>query len=109
MKIKGVDHLSLADIEAELAGGARFICYPYCISLLLVTFRAHSSIVFLRPSQRGFVQGVPFTLLTLLLGWWGLPWGPIYSISAIFTNLAGGHDMTPTMRVALREMTASAE
>lgn len=28
--------------------------------------------------------------ITWVLGWWGIPWGPIYSIHAIFTNLFGG-------------------
>lgn len=27
---------------------------------------------------------------TWILGWWGLPWGPIYSIQALFKNLMGG-------------------
>jgi hypothetical protein len=28
--------------------------------------------------------------ITWILGWWGLPWGPIYSIQALFRNLMGG-------------------
>lgn len=30
------------------------------------------------------------TAVTWALGWWGFPWGPIYSIQAIFANLLGG-------------------
>lgn len=30
------------------------------------------------------------TAITWLLGWWGFPWGPIYSLQAIFTNMFGG-------------------
>lgn len=30
------------------------------------------------------------TAITWLLGWWGIPWGPIYSLQAIFTNMLGG-------------------
>lgn len=30
------------------------------------------------------------TAITWLLGWWGIPWGFIYSIHAIFINLLGG-------------------
>jgi DnaJ-like protein len=30
------------------------------------------------------------TAVTWLLGWWGLPWGPIYSVHAIITNMLGG-------------------
>jgi hypothetical protein len=28
--------------------------------------------------------------ITWLFGWWGIPWGPIYSLQAIFTNMFGG-------------------
>jgi DnaJ domain len=30
------------------------------------------------------------TGITWLLGWWGIPWGPIYSLHAILSNLVGG-------------------
>ncbi len=30
------------------------------------------------------------TLVTLLLGWWSLPWGPIHTIAAVVCNLRGG-------------------
>lgn len=32
--------------------------------------------------------------VTWILGWWGFPWGPIYSIHAIFTNMVGGKQPT---------------
>ena len=28
--------------------------------------------------------------ITWIFGWWGFPWGPIYSLHAIFTNMFGG-------------------
>ena len=28
--------------------------------------------------------------ITWVLGWWGIPWGPIYSIQAIYNNMVGG-------------------
>ncbi|MGY4379752.1 J domain-containing protein [Bradyrhizobium barranii] len=30
------------------------------------------------------------SVVTWLLGWWGVPWGPIYSVHAIITNMLGG-------------------
>lgn len=30
------------------------------------------------------------TAVTWILGWWGFPWGLIYSLQAIFTNMFGG-------------------
>jgi len=34
----------------------------------------------------GELQSLPFTLLSLLLGWWGNPWGPIYTIQSLWVN-----------------------
>jgi hypothetical protein len=28
--------------------------------------------------------------ITWILGWWGIPWGPIYSVHAILSNIVGG-------------------
>jgi len=33
-------------------------------------------------------------MTTLLAGWWGIPWGPIFSIAALTRNAQGGHDVT---------------
>ena len=33
-------------------------------------------------------------LLLAAVGWWGIPWGPIYSIQSLYTNITGGHDVT---------------
>jgi hypothetical protein len=28
------------------------------------------------------------------MGWWGFPWGPIYTIGTFITNFGGGKDVT---------------
>jgi hypothetical protein len=35
--------------------------------------------------------GLKYTVISVLLGWWGIPWGPIYTLQAIGRNSAGGH------------------
>jgi hypothetical protein len=40
------------------------------------------------------VKGLGWTALTVLLGWWGIPWGPIRTIQCLITNLSGGKDIT---------------
>ena len=29
-------------------------------------------------------------MLTAVVGWWGFPWGPVFSVQSIFRNLKGG-------------------
>ncbi len=43
-------------------------------------------------------------LITLLLGWWAIPWGPLSTIATLTSNLRGGTRRTATdIVVALRE------
>jgi hypothetical protein len=86
--------MSLDELEAELRAGARFVFFEYCISLIFVTLRRPSAVFLLRHSERGLARGLPYTALSILLGWWGLPWGLIYTPLAVFTNLSGGRDVT---------------
>jgi hypothetical protein len=78
--------------------GGRMVVYEFCISLVFITLRRHSSIIHLRPGEHGIVKGLPYCLLSLLFGWWGLPWGVIYTPLTIFTNLRGGFDVTSRFR-----------
>lgn len=101
MKIIGVEGIAVADLEQELQRGARFVIYQYCISIVVMTFKRGTDIYFVRADQNRVVRGLPWTLLSLLLGWWGIPWGPIYTIQALYLNLGGGRDVTDQVRVAM--------
>lgn len=94
-KIVGLEEIqSGSHLQMELQKGGKFVMYQYCISLLVITFRRSSNIYFLRSEDNAIVRGLPFTLLSLVLGWWGIPWGPIYTITSIWTNFKGGKDVT---------------
>lgn len=94
MKIKGADGFTPELIRDEVARGGRMVIYVYCVSLLVMTIKRPTSIHFVRAGQSTGVRGLPFTLVTLLFGWWGFPWGPIYSIECLYKNLRGGLDVT---------------
>ena len=64
--------------------------FQYCISVLILTFRRSSEFHFLRQGENAVVKGLPFSLLSLVAGWWGIPWGPIYTVQSIYNNRAGG-------------------
>jgi hypothetical protein len=95
MKILGLEGINDPQtLRAEVARGGRFVLYTYCISLLLISFKRASSIYFIRPGQSAVVRGLPFTLTSFFLGWWGFPWGLVYTIEALVKNLGGGTDVT---------------
>ena len=92
--LKNVEGLTVADLNREVERGGKFVVFQYCFSILIMTFKRSSDIYFIRPGESTIKYRVGFTLVTLLFGWWGIPWGPIYTISSVFTNLRGGKDLT---------------
>lgn len=94
MPVRGMDGLTTEQVNFEVQRGGKFVVYYYCVSLLVVTFRRCSDVYFIREGENAVVKGLPWTLLTLVLGWWGIPWGPIHSVSSLVVNFKGGKDVT---------------
>jgi hypothetical protein len=102
MHIRGIDRLTPAELERELCAGGRFVFFEYCISLIAVTLRRPTDVYFLRADQYAIPRALPYIIVSLLLGWWGLPWGLIYTPLTLFTNLSGGRDVTHQVWAQLR-------
>jgi hypothetical protein len=107
MKIVGLDGLSHAEIDLELQRGARFVIYQYCVSVLIMSFKRPSDIYFIRSGQSAAVKGLIFTLLSILVGWWGIPWGPIWTVQSIWINAHGGRDVTREVLASLGTASAA--
>jgi hypothetical protein len=106
-KVIGLEEIQTGGhLQMELQKGGKFVMYQYCISLLVITFRRSSDIYFIRSEDNAIVKGLPFTLLSLVLGWWGIPWGPVYTIASVWTNFKGGKDVTQEV---LASMAASSQ
>jgi len=86
MKIKNIDGLSAADLQDEVNKGGRFVYFPFTISLIVVNL--------MRKEKGLILKAIPFTLISLLLGWWGIPFGPKYTLESIRTNMTGGKNVT---------------
>lgn len=93
-QIVGLEGLSDAEINRELQNGARFVIYRYCISIVVLSFMRPSAIHFVRCNESRFAKGVPYTMLSLVLGWWGIPFGLIYTVWSVASNCSGGVDVT---------------
>ena len=100
-RIIGVDGLTLQAVRQEVDAGARFVVFKYCISIVLVTLRQSSEIYFIRIDEKTISKSYSYILISLFLGWWGIPWGPIYTIGALATNLSGGKDVTAEVMSSL--------
>lgn len=102
VKIHGIDGMTVEEIRKEVEGGARLVQYIYVISIFVMTFKRGSDIYFIRAGRSPVFPGLPCTFLTLFFGWWGFPWGPLYSLEALFKNLSGGIDLTHDWMLSTR-------
>jgi hypothetical protein len=94
MKIKNIDGLSADNLQQEVNRGGKFIYYAFTISLIIVTFKRTSGVYLVRAGENAITKGLPYTLLSMLLGWWGIPWGPKHTAESILVNLRGGKNVT---------------
>jgi hypothetical protein len=104
---QGADQAQMEALLAqEIAAGARLVVYEYVVSVVILTFRRSSGVKFVRAGESRLFRGLPYVLLTLCLGWWGIPWGPLFSVGALVTDLRGGKDVTPARFDAVRQPAA---
>lgn len=82
------------ELEKALLDGARCVVYEYCISIIILSLKKSSRIYLIPLGQRGVTKGIGYSLISILLGWWGYPWGPIYTIGSLITNFRGGKDVS---------------
>ena len=101
MKIQGAEGMSSDQLRFELQRGARIVCYSYCVSIVVMSFRRSSSAYFIPAGESAVSKGLPWTLLTLVMGWWGIPWGPIFTIQSLVANFQGGKDLTKDISDAM--------
>jgi len=63
--------------------------FQFCTSFVTLTFRQRTGYL-VGASVDVLLANLVATLWSLLLGWWGLPWGPVYTIQTLVLNLRGG-------------------
>jgi hypothetical protein len=86
----------------DLQTGSQFVIYQYAVSVIVASFLRHSGVRVVPPGESCVVAGLPFTLLSLLAGWWGIPSGPAFTVKAIMRNSRGGTDVSDAIVSVLR-------
>jgi hypothetical protein len=94
MEIKGLGNITPQQLSQDIIQGGRFVYFEYCVSLLVITLRNSTDIHYVRPGEGTFGRSAVYSLISLVIGWWGFPWGPIYTIGSLYTNFSGGKDVT---------------
>ena len=103
MKIQGLHGIKGEQLNIELQRGGKFVIYQYCLSMLVLTFKRPSDVYFIKAGTSRINKGLKFSLVSFLCGWWGIPWGPIYTIQSLATNFSGGKDVTKEVVASLSQ------
>jgi hypothetical protein len=106
-QIANVDGMTLAEVDAVLAAGGRFVIFEYTLSFGLVTFMRPSKVWLVRDDAEARRVARRYTIPTAIFGWWGLPFGPDRTLHALRANSGGGADVTSDVRGALTEATVA--
>jgi hypothetical protein len=101
LTMKGVDGLTVADVNAQVEQGGRFVVFQWVVSALVVSFRRNSAIFFVRPGEGTLTKCLPYCGLSLVFGWWGIPWGILWTPFSILRNFRGGIDVTESVVPAM--------
>lgn len=103
--IKNTDGITLNEFYHHLDNGGRVVIYGYCISVIAFTYRLISPPHLIRAGESQAKFKKYYNRLSLIFGWWGFPWGPIYTIDMIKINRknGGGVDVTEEVLLKVRE------
>jgi hypothetical protein len=101
MKIVGIEGMTPDRLQFEIQRGAKLVLYQYAISILVMSFRRSSDIYFIPAGESAVKKGLPWSLISFVAGWWGIPWGPVFTIQSLVTNFKGGKDVTAELAARL--------
>ena len=79
----------------EVMSGCRFVTHPYVVSLLIISLNrtlGGIQVIGRGPWPLGNLFGA--TLISLIFGWWGFPWGILWTPIALYHLWRGGRDCT---------------
>ena len=93
MSIHGTENMSSDQINFELQRGGRFVKYLYTVSVILLSYK-RSEVYLIKAGESSMSKGLGFALISMVLGWWGIPWRPVYTIQSLVCDLRGGEDIT---------------
>lgn len=67
--------------------------FQLCMSFLIMTFKIPSR-YYVKGHYNTYLVSGMYSLISLIFGWWGIPWGPIYTVQVVAQNIKGGKIFT---------------
>lgn len=102
-ELEGAHGMTIEEVRNEVARGGKFVMFSYTMSFVVLTLqRPSGSVFFIKSDESPIDYGMKYMLISLLLGWWGIPFGPIYTIVSI-VGAFKGRDVTGMVMASLNE------
>lgn len=95
--VSGTEGMNIQQIEDDVLRGGRFRIFRYNFSIVVMSFQRGSDIQYIRAGHGSGAHAWPWTLLSMMVGWWGIPWGIFFTVQTLWTNCMGGLDVTTEM------------
>ena len=108
MKLESLEDWTIREIEDDIDEGGKFVVFTYAISLVLITFKRPSCIYYIPSTCRSISDGWKYAIISLFLGWWGIPWGPVYTIQSLWYGFCG-KDVTDDVMDEIKRRAAAPE
>lgn len=90
LKLEKPEDLTFERIPEIVSRGGKFVVYEYLFPRpLFAPVKRISRVYFLNPGEDAGKYAFRYNLATLLLGWWGLPFGPYYTLLTLKLNKTG--------------------
>lgn len=102
-KLKLPEPLTIEALKGKIDNGYRFKVFQYCFSPIFATYYPFSPAFLMKEKKAARPQIRKYNLLSAIFGWWGVPYGPLYTIRSMKLNLKGGLDVTDDIMKNLTE------
>ena len=89
-----MDGLAAEQVQEYIRRGWRCVRFVRCTSYLIATVEHETRVYLTETWQDRYLRGLGFSVLSLALGPWGVPWGLWLTARSVWTNLTGGRDVT---------------
>ena len=73
--------------------------FYFTISVGIVSMKCPTQ-YFVGQYESSGMRSLKYTVLSLLFGWWGFPWGIVYTIQSVKRNISGGDIITVAELIA---------
>ncbi len=92
--LAGTEGMTLGDVELDVLKGGRFLRYYWNVSVIVLSFRNSTALAYVRSDRSAGLGALGCGVFSLFFGWWGFPWGIVYTPLSLWHNTRGGTDHT---------------